>query len=129
MGGKAIEQFGKEKLAWLHKFVPLGNGVPSHDCIAYVLCQLSPAKFRECFMSWTRSVTEVTGGEVIAVDGKTARRSRDRKRNHPLHMVSAWACENRLVLGQQATDEKSNEITAIPKLLAVIGTEGVHRDD
>ena len=76
-------------------------------------------------MSWTRTVTEETGGEVIAIDGKTAKGSRDRKNNrNPLHMVSAWACDNRLVLGQQATDEKSNEITAIPKLLELLALKG-----
>lgn len=124
-GWEAIEQFGKEKLEWLRKYVPLENGVPSHDCIAYVMSRLSPQKFRDCFMSWTQAVTENTGGEVIAVDGKTARGSRDRKnQRNPLHMVSAWACQNRLVLGQQATEEKSNEITAIPKLLELLELKG-----
>lgn len=124
-GWEAIEQFGKEKLEWLRQYIPLVNGVPSHDCIAYVLCRLSPQKFRDCFMNWTQAVTEHTGGEIIAVDGKTARGSRDRKnQRNPLHMVSAWACENRLVLGQQATDEKSNEITAIPKLLGLLELKG-----
>ena len=124
-GWEAIEQFGKEKLDWLRQYVPLENGVPSHDCIAYVLSRLSPKKFRECFMDWTRAVTEQTGGEVIAIDGKTARGSRDRKnQRNPLHMVSAWACHNRLVLGQEATEEKSNEITAIPKLLALLELKG-----
>jgi len=124
-GWEAIEPFGKEKLEWLRKYVPLANGIPSHDCIAYVLCRLSPQKFRDCFMSWTRAVAEQTGGEVIAIDGKTAKGSRDRKNNrNPLHMVSAWACQNRLVLGQQATDEKSNEMTAIPKLLALLELKG-----
>ncbi len=124
-GWEAIEDFGKEKLDWLRQFVPLKNGVPSHNCIAYVLSRLSPAPFRECFMSWTRAVATQTGSEVIAIDGKTARGSRDRKNNrNPLHRVSAWACNNRLVLGQEATDEKSNEITAIPKLLALLELKG-----
>ena len=124
-GWEAIEQFGKEKLEWLRKYIALENGVPSHDCIAYVLCRVSPPKFRECFMSWTQAVTEETGGEVIAIDGKTAKGSRDRKLNRsPLHMVSAWACHNRLVLGQEATQEKSNEITAIPKLLGLLELKG-----
>lgn len=124
-GWEAIEQFGKEKLAWLRNYIPLVNGVPSHDCIAYVICRLSPLKFRDCFLSWTQAVAEHTGGEVIAVDGKTARGSRDRKnQRNPLHMVSAWACQNRLVLGQQATEEKSNEITAIPQLLALLALKG-----
>jgi predicted transposase YbfD/YdcC len=124
-GWEAIEDFGKEKLEWLRQYIPLANGVPSHDCIAYVLCRLSPQKFRDCFMNWTQAVTEYTGGEIIAVDGKTAKGSRDRKnQRNPLHMVSAWACENRLVLGQEATDEKSNEITAIPKLLELLALKG-----
>ena len=124
-GWEAIEQFGKEKLAWLRRYVPLVNGVPSHDCIAYVMSRLSPPKFRDCFMSWTQAVTEYSGGELIAVDGKTAKGSRDRqKQRNALHMVSAWACQNRLVLGQQATDEKSNEITAIPQLLALLELKG-----
>lgn len=124
-GWEAIEQFGKEKLDWLRKYVPLNHGVPSHDCIAYVLSRLSPRKFRECFMSWTHAVTKETGGEVIAIDGKTSKGSRDRKHNrNPLHMVSAWACHNRLVLGQQATQEKSNEIIAIPKLLTLLELKG-----
>ena len=78
-GWEAIEDFGKEKLDWLRKYVPLENGVPSHDCIAYVLSRLSPNKFRECFMSWAHAVTEETDGEVIAIDGKTAKGSRDHK--------------------------------------------------
>jgi predicted transposase YbfD/YdcC len=124
-GWEAMEQFGKEKLEWLRQYVPFKNGVPSHDCIAYVLCRISPSQFRECFMSWTQAVTEATGGEVIAVDGKTAKGSRDRKHNrNPLHMVSSWACRNRLVLGQEATQEKSNEITAIPKLLGLLVLKG-----
>jgi len=124
-GWEAIEEFGQEKLKWLRRFVELKNGVPSHDCIAYVISRLSPKGFRECFMSWTREVTEATGGEVIAVDGKTGKGSRDRKaKRNPLHMVSAWATANRLVLGQEATDEKSNEITAIPQLLALLELKG-----
>jgi hypothetical protein len=83
-------------------------------------------------MSWAQAVTKETGGEVVAIDGKTAKGSRDRKHNrNPLHMVSAWACHNRLVLGQEATQEKSNEITAIPKLLALLELKGCrdHRCD
>ncbi len=124
-GWEAIEDFGKEKLDWLRQYIALENGVPSHDCISYVLSRVSPAGFRDCFMSWTQSVVDTTGGEIIAVDGKTARGSRDRKNNrNPLHMVSAWACANRMVLGQQATDDKSNEITAIPKLLELLELKG-----
>ena len=124
-GWEAIEQFGKGKLGWLRQYIALKIGVPSHDCIAYVLSRVSPQKFRECFMSWAQAVTKETRGEVVAIDGKTAKGSRDRKHNrNPLHMVSAWACHNRLVLGQEVTQEKSNEITAIPKLLALLELKG-----
>ena len=124
-GWEAIEEFGREKLDWLRQFAPFKNGVPSHDCIANVLSRLSPKGFQECFGSWTRAVAKATAGEVIAVDGKTARGSRDRRESRrPLHMVSAWASTNRLVLGQEATEEKSNEITAIPKLLELLELKG-----
>lgn len=124
-GWEGIEEFGHEKQDWLRKYVPLKNGVPSHDCINYVLARLSAKHFRDCFMSWTQSVMKSCPGEIIALDGKTARGSRDRKNDKkPLHMVSAWACQQRLVLGQEAIDEKSNEITAIPKLLKLLEIKG-----
>ncbi len=124
-GWEAIEEFGREKLDWLGQFAPFKNGVPSHDCIANVLSRLSPKGFQECFGSWTRAVATATAGEVIAVDGKTARGSRDRRESRrPLHMVSAWASTNRLVLGQEATEEKSNASTAIPKLLELLELKG-----
>jgi predicted transposase YbfD/YdcC len=124
-GWEAIEEFGQEKLDWLRKFAPFANGVPSHDCIANVLSRLSPKGFQQCFRSWTGAVSEATQGEVIAIDGKSARGSHDRKRSRKaLHMVSAWASTNRLVLAQEATQEKSNEITAIPKLLELLELKG-----
>ena len=124
-GWQGIVDFGHEKLEWLRRFIPLKNGVPSHDCIAYVFARLSPEGFRDCFISWAEGVREKTEGEVIAIDGKTSRGSRDRKQGKsPLHLVSAWACANRLVLGQEATAEKSNEITAIPKLLELLDLKG-----
>ncbi len=90
-GWEDIEEFGRNKLDWLRQFVPLKNGVPSHDCIAYVLSRLEPKAFRRCFMEWVGAVSETVPNEVVAVDGKTARRSHDRRRNkNPLHMVSAW---------------------------------------
>ena len=110
---------------WLRRFVPLKNGVPSHDCIAYVISRLSPEGFRRCFISWVEAMRAEMPSEVIAIDGKTARGSRDRKRNkNPLHRVTAWACASRLVLGQEVTEEKSNEITAIPKLLELLELRG-----
>ena len=124
-GWEAIEDFGREKLEWLRRFAPFRNGVPSHDCIANVVSRLSPKGFQACLLSWTRAAAQRTDGEVIALDGKTARGSRDRKRGRgPLHRVSAWASANRLVLGQEATDAKSNEITAIPKLLELLELRG-----
>jgi predicted transposase YbfD/YdcC len=124
-GWEAIEEFGHAKLDWLCTFGRFDNGVPSHDCIAGVISRLTPKGFGACFRSWTRAVATATGGEVIAVDGKSARGSRDRRRGRSaLHMVSAWACSNRLVLGQEATEEKSNEITAIPKLLELLELKG-----
>ncbi|MDD5033251.1 MAG: ISAs1 family transposase, partial [Methylococcaceae bacterium] len=124
-GWEAIAEFGQSKLDWLRRFIPLKNGVPSHDCIAYVISRLSPEGFRHCFMNWVESVRKKTEGEGVAVDGKTARGSRDgRKNRNPLHRVSAWAEANRRVLGQEVTDEKSNEITAIPKLLALLDLHG-----
>ena len=120
-GWEAIEEFGHEKLEWLQQYIPLKNGIPSHDCINYVLARLSTTAFRACFMSWTGAVMKSCPSEIIALDGKTARGSRDQKNNtNPLHMVSAWACQQRLVLGQEAIDGKSNEITAIPKLLKLL---------
>jgi len=124
-GWEAMEEFGQAKLAWLRKFAPFTNGVPTHDRIAAVISRLNPKTFQACFCSWTRTVADVTDGEVVAVDGKTARGSHDRRRGqHALHMVSAWGSRNRLVLGQEATAEKSNEITAIPKLLELLELNG-----
>jgi len=124
-GWLGIADFGKEKLEWLRRFVPLKNGVPSHDCIAYTLSRLNPEEFRSCFTNWVKEITVKTEGEVIAIDGKTSRGSKDSKNaKSPLHLVSAWACANRLVLGQENTAKKSNEITAIPKLLALLDVKG-----
>jgi len=124
-GWEQIADFGHSQLNWLRRFVPLTNGVPSHDCIAYVISRLPAEEFQRCFISWVKEIKEEVDVEVVAVDGKTARGSRDRKNNKkPLHMVSAWGCSNRLVFGQEVTDEKSNEITAIPKLLALLELKG-----
>ena len=124
-GWEAIAEFGQNKLEWLRRFVPLANGVPSHDCIAYVISRLSPGEFQRCFISWVEAIKEKVDVEIVSVDGKTACGSRDSKKNkNPLHMVSAWGCSNRLVFGQEVTDEKSNEITAIPKLLALLELKG-----
>lgn len=120
-----IEQYGQSKQDWLSTFLPLSNGIPSHDTIARVFARLNPSALQECFVCWARSVAQLCSGEVIAIDGKTLRHSYDRGGGKgAIHMVSAWATENHLVLGQVKVDEKSNEITAIPKLLEVLELNG-----
>ncbi len=120
-----LEQFGKSKEEWLKRFLELPNGIPSHDTFGRVFAQLDAQQFRDCFLSWVQAVSAVTRGQVIAIDGKTLRRSHDRSLGKTaIHMVSAWASENRLVLGQTKVAEKSNEITAIPELLALLDISG-----
>ena len=124
-GWEDIEEFGKQKRDWLKKFLRLPNGIPSHDTISRVFRQINPRSFQEGFTRWIESLHEQLGLKLVAVDGKTLRRSGDKK-NHlgPLHAVSAWGVENHVCLGQQACDEKSNEITAIPELLGLLELEG-----
>jgi len=124
-GWKDIVDFGHDKLDWLRKFVPLENGIPSDDTVARIIAGLSTKGFQSCFQSWIQSVAKLTEGEIISIDGKTHRRSHDKKANKKaLHMVSAWASENNMVLGQVKTREKSNEITAIPELLNILELKG-----
>lgn len=104
--------------------MPLKNGIPSHDCLAYVFARIAPDEFRSCFLAWVEDVRAKTAGEIIAIDGKASRGSGRQQGKSPLHLVSAWACANRLVLGQEATAEKSNEMTIIPKLLALLDLKG-----
>jgi predicted transposase YbfD/YdcC len=119
-GYESIEEFGRNKKTWLKTFLPLQNGIPSHDCIRYVLIKLPPKQFQSAFISWVNEIKENIP-EVIAVDGKTAKGSQRKKQGLAgLHMISAWASSNKLVLGQEATKEKSNEITAIPALLKLL---------
>jgi predicted transposase YbfD/YdcC len=121
----AMQKFGHAKWDWLKKFLELPNGIPSHDTIGRVFALLDGEQFIRCFLGWVQTVHEVTAGEVIAVDGKTARASLDRANGqNPLHVVSAWASANRVVLGEVMVDQKSNEITAIPKLLAMLELHG-----
>ncbi len=120
-----IAAYGKEKEPWLKGFLELANGIPSHDTIARVFAAIDPNALQECFLSWVQSVAQLNGGEIIAIDGKTLRHSYDRGgKKGAIHMVSAWASQNRLVLGQVKVDEKSNEITAIPELLKVLDLQG-----
>jgi predicted transposase YbfD/YdcC len=123
-GPTAIEDFGHARRDFLEKLVPFPNGIPSHDTIGRVLGMLNPKKLESAFADWMRSVI-ASVGEVIAIDGKSLRRARNVKDGHYfVHMVSAWATANRVVLGQVRTDQKSNEITAIPKLLELLQIEG-----
>jgi predicted transposase YbfD/YdcC len=124
-GWEAIEEFGHSKSEWLHQFLELPHGIPSHDTIRRVFTRLSPTEFQRCFQEWIQAISTHTAGHIISVDGKTLRRSYDRADNKAaLHMVSAWASANRLVLGQLKTEEKSNEITAIPELLKILALKG-----
>lgn len=125
----AMEKFGHAKRAWLDKFLELPNGIPSHDTLGRVFSLLDSERFIGCFVSWVQTIHQVTAGEVVAVDGKTARASLDRANGqNPLHVVSAWASANRVVLGEVMVDEKSNEITAIPKTAGDAGVARGHRD-
>ena len=126
-GPTHIAQWAKAKADWLKQLLELPNGIPSRDCIRRVLSTLKPEAFQQCFQAWIAHLVgaEVEGGPVIAIDGKTARRSHDEKHGlGPLHLVSAWATKLGLSLGQVATDAKSNEITAIPELIERIDVRG-----
>lgn len=121
----AIEQFGRAKLAWLKTFLHLPHGIPSHDTIGRIFSTLNPGALNEAFRRWVSAVHRLTRGEVVAIDGKTLRRSfREAGSGAFVHMVSAWATSNRVVLGQLKTEEKSNEITAIPELLQLLEIKG-----
>ncbi|MGP1667617.1 MAG: ISAs1 family transposase [Rhodanobacter sp.] len=120
-----MEEFGEDKRDWLAKFLDLENGIPSHDTFNAVFARLKPDVFEQCLLSWVTSLVEYSGGEVIAIDGKTLRGSYDKGDSKAaVHMVSAWAQANHLSLGSVAVDEKSNEITAIPQLLDIIDVSG-----
>ena len=117
----SISMFGRSKLSWLRQYLPYKQGIPSHDVLEKVFAVLDPVQFSECFTDWVNSMAELTGGEVIAIDGKTICGSDDKgSGKSALHVVSAYAAGNRLCLGQKAVVEKSNEITAIPALLKLL---------
>ena len=120
----AIAQFGKKKLALLRRFRPFANGTPDHDRLGEVFAALDPEPFQKCFVAWVATLTGAPA-EVVAIDGKTSRRSYQKKGGlNPIHMVSAFAARQRLVLGQVKVAEKSNEIVAIPRLLDMLAIEG-----
>lgn len=119
-----IARFGQKKLDLLRRFRPFADGTPPHDTLGDIFASLDAESFQRCFVSWVASVTGTPEG-VIAIDGKTVRRSGGKKdAKAPIHMVSAFAARQRLVLGQVKVDEKSNEIVAIPKLLDLLAIEG-----
>ena len=126
-GWEDIQRFGIAKRAWLQERLGLRlpAGIPSEDTFRRVFSRLDPEAFGDCFRDWTQTFRRVTAGEVIAVDGKTLPHSFDTaSQQNPLHLVSAWAVGSGLVLGQIAVDDKSNEITAVPALLALLDVRG-----
>lgn len=124
-GWADIERFSKAKLDFFRTFLDLPNGVPSHDTFGRVFARLEPAALMACIQRWLDALGTAVAGEIVAIDGKTLRGSFDTAaEKNPLHLVSAWACEARLTLGQVAVDAKSNEITAIPVLLELLDLKG-----
>src|SRR5438105_7458896 len=124
-GWADIERFGKAKLDFFRTFLELPNGIPSHDTFGRVFALLDPAPLMACIQQWLDALATAVAEEIVAIDGKTLRGSFDTAAGkNPLHLVSAWACEARLTLGQVAVDAKSNEITAIPLLLELLDLEG-----
>ena len=121
----SIEQFGKLRQEWLETFLDLPNGIPSHDTIGRIFAMLDPEALRSSFSQWAQTIATLEKGEVVAIDGKTLRRSfQDANNKAFVHMVSAWATRNRLVLSQVKTEDKSNEITAVPRLLDTLKIDG-----
>jgi len=120
-----IELFGKNKRAWLKKFLELPNGIPSHDTFGRVFALIDPEEFRRRFIEWVQAIYELTQGQVIAIDGKQLRGSKDKANGREaINLVSAWASANQLVLGQMKVSEGSNEIKAIPQLLQMLDLNG-----
>lgn len=124
-GWEDVQAFGEAKEGWLRTLLELPHGIPSHDTFGRVFALLDPEQFEACFRSWIAAVFVQTRGQVVALDGKTVRGSRDGARDQAaIHMVSAWATQNALVLGQLKVEDKSNEITALPALLQLLSLEG-----
>ena len=124
-GPTGMETFGKAKEARLRSILPLPNGIPSHDTFSRVLAHLKPAELQQGFLNWFAAIASVTKGELVALDGKTLRKSAAKAWGQAaVQMVSAWAIENRLVLGQEKVDPDSNEITAVPALLEKLALHG-----
>lgn len=119
-----VEGYARAKEEFLRSFLDLPNGIPSHDTFNRVFSSIDSEQFEACFIEWVGTLADLVPGQVVAIDGKTIRGAKADGKKSPIHMVSGWACENNLVLGQIKTAEKSNEITAIPKLLEIIAVEG-----
>lgn len=120
-----IESFGKGQITWLRQFFSFKNGIPSHDTLGRIFARLDPEQFHTCFTSWINTLYESTEGKIVSIDGKRLRSSYDKADNKAaVHMVSAYASDINLCLGQLATEEKSNEITAIPALIELIVLKG-----
>lgn len=124
-GWSDIELFGKNKKDWLKTFLALPKGIPSHDTFGRVFAKIKPEEFQKRFMEWVQGIETLTAGQVIAIDGKKLRRSHDQATGKTaIYMVSAWATQNQLILGQTKVADKSNEITAIPELLQLLEIAG-----
>ncbi|MCP4192302.1 MAG: ISAs1 family transposase [Planctomycetaceae bacterium] len=121
----AIAKFGRTKKDWFAKYLDLSEGIPSHDRFNAILALVRPDEFEKCLLQWVTALQDITDGQIVAIDGKTLRRSYDKASSKSaIHMVSAWATTNHISLGQVVVDAKSNEITAIPKLLELIEVSG-----
>lgn len=120
---KDIETFASSKVDFLSTFLELPNGIPKLDTYRSVFAAIDSEQFEKCFIEWVNSLAEISQGQVVAIDGKTLRGAKDSTGKSSIHMVSAWACESNLVLGQVKVDEKSNEITAILKLLEILSLQ------
>jgi predicted transposase YbfD/YdcC len=121
----AIHEFALDRRSWFARYLDLTNGIPSEDTIGRVLARVDPGAFEKCLLSWVQAVQEVTAHRLVSIDGKTLRGSADIERGRAaIHMVSAWATENKLSLGQVVVGEKTNEITAIPELLQLLEISG-----
>ncbi len=124
-GWADVERFATAKLDFFKTFLDLPHGIPSHDTFGRVFARLDPAALLDCLRRWLDALGAAVAGEVVAIDGKTLKGSFDAAAGqNPLHLVSAWACDARLTLGQVAVDQKSNEITAIPLLLELLDLKG-----
>jgi len=124
-GWEAIEEYGTSQAEWFTTFLDLPHGIPGHDTFRRVFSRLDPEELTQCFIAWTEALSEASGGDIVSIDGKTLRHSFDQASGQAaIPMVSAWASANRLVLGQLKVEEKSNEITAIPKLIPMLDIAG-----